>query len=125
MPTFMLCLTGVRDGVESLHVKVMKIERGSAAYKQGVNCNMYLKSLSLFCVRNKTFNEPVIVGASSNRKRTESRDKWECEGDIWRTNVPADDHSVDLDRVLAMVDNILTTAITTNVLVRTELVEYI
>ena len=115
----------MRDGVESLHVKVTKIERGSAAYKQGVNCNMYLKSLSLFCVRNKTFNEPVIVGASSNRKRIEPRSRWECEGDIWRTDVPADDHVVDLDRVLAMVDNILTTAITTNVLVRTELVEYI
>ena len=119
-----MCPTGVHEGVESLHVKVMKIERDSAAYKQKVSCQMYLKSLSLFCVRRNSFNPPVIIGSSVNRKP--KRDAWETEGDIWRSNPPMKNSNVvDLNGLIDMVDQILTTALTETTLVRAELVQYV
>ena len=113
----------MHNGVDSLHVKVMKIERDSQAYKQKVNCQMYLKTLSLFCVRSKQFNAPVLVGASRHRVK---RDEWEREGDIWRSNSAIQDsNSVDLNSLIGMVDDILITAMTTKVPVRVELVQYV
>ena len=117
-------LAGVPGGVDSLHVKVMKIERDSQAYKQKVNCQMYLKTLSLFCGRTKKFTEPVIIGVSNHRKPR--RDEWELEGDIWRSNQPIHNSKVvDLNGLISMVDDILTTALTEKTMVRAELVQYV
>ena len=103
-----LCCAGVADGVESLHVKVMKVKRESPARKAGVNCEMYLKSLALGTSEGQSkFTAPLIIGASLCRK---NKDPMNVEESIWRVNQVDDSHCVDIDSLICSVDKILTQA---------------
>ncbi len=119
----MSCFEGVKDGVESLHVKVMKVARDSPARKDNVHCQMYLKSLALSTRPNgQTFPAPLIIGATMCRRDKTPR---QLEDEIWRCQSVDDTHCVDVDKLMGSVDAILSRAYMSNKSVSVELVEYI
>lgn len=119
----MSCRADVPDGVDSLHVKVMKVSRDSAARKAGVHCQMYLKTL---CVSTRAnghiFPSPLVIGATLCRKDTTPR---RLEDEIWHNNPIDDSNCVDINKLIHSVDIILSQAHRGKKNVSVELVEYI
>ena len=110
------------DGkVESLHVKVLSVEKGSQGHAAGVHCQMYLKSLALVNTRviPSVTREPVFFGAIKLRPRSQL----EIEGDIWR-NEPNKYKRVDVHALIDLVDSVLTQAIINKLYVECQLVAY-
>ena len=111
------------DGVpsiESLHVRVYRVEPGSAAYKERVTTQMFLKTMTL--VDKNRVGHPVLIGAKSCRLQRKEEEK---AGDIFRDpkHVP-DNNTIDLEKIIQQVESILSIAKKYNKQVRIELVRY-
>ena len=120
------CYIDVEGSIEALHVKVMKVKRGSPAREAKVHCQMYLKSLAVANSNSacaKTFTAPLIIDTSLCRKGRNS--VIDPLGDIWSVRKVDDSHCVDVDALVTSVDKILTQAYLNKKLVSVELVEYI
>lgn len=106
----------------------IQVQRGSAAHRAGVHTQMYAKSIALCTGHNPpSFSAPVILGASTCRKRV-TRPSVETTDDIiWRVGQPQlqDTHAVDMDALITSVDRILSTALLHNQEVQVEFLQYI
>lgn len=106
--------TDVGDGPESLHVKVMEVKRNTRARKLGVHTQMYLKSLALSS--GEHFGIPVFIGGDVCRKRSEPTEN--------AASPPQERRPVDLGKLIALVDGVLTSAYLNKQTVKVELVYY-
>ena len=105
-----------------------QVQRRSPAQKAGVHTQMYLKSLALRTGHNPpSFSEPVILGASTCRKRITQPTSPTTDDDIWRCARPQvkDEHSVDIDALMTCVDRILTKALLSDQELQVELLQYV
>ena len=106
---------------DSLHVKVMKVDKGSQAHRKGITRHMYLKSLALARPAGG-FCDPIIIGASSCRQR---RSDYDRDGDIWRRNDGFDgDRKVDMSSLTEVVDNVMSNTLLSKKCVQVEFVYY-
>ena len=108
--------TDVGDGAESLHVKVMEVKMNSKARKVGVHTQMYLKSLALSSGTGESFGPPIFIGGDACRKRSEPTDNAE--------STPQERRPVDLGKLIALVDGVLTSAYLNRQTVKVDLVYY-
>ena len=116
-----MVLSDVGDRIDSVHVKVMKVDKGSQAHRKGITRNMYLKSLALSKPSGE-FCDPIILGASSCRQR---RSQFDRDSDVWRHNDGVDrDRKVDIRSLTEVVDNVLANALLSKKCVRVEFVSY-
>ena len=103
---------GVGDGAESLHVKVMEVRVNSKARKLGVTTSMYLKSLSLSS--GDSFGSPVFIGGEAYRKTSAIRQDSSAQ----------ELRPVDLEKLISLVDGVLTSVFVNNQGVKVNLVYY-
>ena len=110
--------------LESFHVRVIRVEGGSAAHRQGVTTQMFVKSMALVHrdMLHERRGEPVLIGASQFRV---ARTDLEKDGDIWRGQEDAVVHNtLDLEGIMSQVESILSTAILLKKSVQLELLWY-
>ena len=98
-----------RDGVtkmESFHVRVLRVEPGSAGYKNKITTQMFVQSMSL--VDGERVGVPVTMGASTARVYISPEDR---VGDVWRESehvVP--NNTLDLDLLMRPIESVLSTS---------------
>ena len=117
-------VTGTNNLVqmESLHVRVWRVERNSTAYKQKVTTTMYLKSMALVDKRGTNKEATILMGAKGFRT---SRSKLRTEGDIWRDAEHKQiDNTIDLKKIAQCVEMMLQHASIHKKNIEIELVQY-
>ena len=109
------------DGkMESLHVRVLKVEPNSVAYKQKVTTQMFIKAMAL--VDGDRIGEPVLMGASAARVY---RTPEEQSDDVWRDKRHTVlNNTLDLDLLMSPVESMLSTAMIFNRQIQVELIKY-
>lgn len=109
------------EKLDSLHVRVYNVERGSQAYKMEITRHMYLKSLALVGPRGRVA-KPLLIGSSNSRV---VRTPVEQQGDIWRrTDDVPDENTLNMDSLMSQVWSVLSTSMLMNKRVQVELVRY-
>lgn len=107
--------------LDSLHVRVYRVEPGSQAYKLNITRLMYLKSLSLVG-KDGRVAEPFVIGSSNARV---VRTAVEQQGDIWRrTDDIPDENTLNMETLMNQVWSVLSTAMIMKKRVQVELLSY-
>ena len=110
----------VKGNMESLHVRVLRVEPNSVAYKHKITTQMFLKTMAL--VNGDRIGEAILMGASTARVyRSDS----ERTGDMWRDKrYTVLNNTLDLEIVMRPVESMLSTAMLFDKQIQVELIRY-
>ena len=96
--------------MESLHVRVTRVDHKSEAKRLEITPQMWLRSLAIVDTRTKPHTKwtPTIIGATGYRHHVLDMSAEERDESMWRAgNSSKKENQLDLDKIISLVDAIM------------------